>query len=203
MRASRLNQTSVARVLTAIVALAASGCGYHFAASGAALPASAQTIYVRPFDNHSRTPGASELLTVYMKDEIAKHKRLTIVKNPADADLVLSGTVADVEEMPAGFNGALEPTTWNYMVSVNASLTDNRTKKVLWAGSGISTQSQVGGVAQAVAASSPQFLLQNLRARDLQKMTDYQVYYTQSYYGEQQSLQGAASEIYDQMSEGF
>ncbi len=199
----RSNQIRLARVLTALLALAGTGCGYHFAASGTALPPSAQTVYVTPFGNHSRTPGASELLTVYMKDEIAKHKRLTIVKNPADADLVLSGTISDIEEMPAGFNGALEPTTWNYSVSVNASLVDNRDKKVLWTSSGLSTQGQVGGVAQAVAASSPQFLLQNLRARDLQKMTDYQVYYAESYYGEQQSLQAAASEIYDQMSEGF
>jgi hypothetical protein len=185
------------------LSLVAAGCGYHFAASGAALPSDAHTIYVTQFTNHSRTPGASELLTVYVKDEIAKHKRLMIVKNPADADLTLSGSVTDVEELPAGFNGALEPTTWTYSVTANASLVDNRTKKVLWVGSGINTQNQIGGVAQAVAATSPQFLLENLRVRDLQRMTDYQVYYTQSYYGEQQSLQQAASEIYDQMSEGF
>jgi hypothetical protein len=203
MKLSPLNPINLARIPALLLAVAAIGCGYHFAASGTALPPSAQTIYVAQFSNHSRTPGASELLTIYVKDEVAKHKRLTIVKNPADADLILSGAISDIEEMPAGFNSALEPTTWTYSIAVSASLVDNHTKKVLWASSGINTQLQIGGVAQAVAAGAPQFALENLRARDLRNMTDYQVYYTQSYYGEQQSLQAAASEIYDQMSEGF
>ena len=79
------------RLAILAVMLLASGCGYHFGASGTNLPANAQTIYVERFDNHTRQTGLNDEFMVYMKDEIASHKRLSIVDSPANADLELDG----------------------------------------------------------------------------------------------------------------
>ncbi len=190
-------------VLAIILMMISSGCGYHFAASGTALPPSAHTIYIAKFANRSRITGVEFQLDRYLKDEVAKHKRLTIVDDPAAADLVLTGTITDIEVLPAGFNGALEPTTFNYSIGVNAQLIDNHTKTLLWRSVDLTVQNTIGGVAQAVAAFSPSFVVQNVRARDLQRMTDYQVYYVESRAARQQAMKTIASEIYDQMSEGF
>ena len=91
-----------------IAALAAmllvGGCGYHFGASGTNLPASAQTIYVKRFDNRTRKTGVNDEFMVYLKDEIASHKRLTLVDSPSDADLELTGTVIQNLAVPNAFN---------------------------------------------------------------------------------------------------
>ena len=58
-----------------------SGCGYHFAASGDALPQGAQTIYVSRFGNSTRVTGINDELMRYIKDEIAMHRRLKVVSS--------------------------------------------------------------------------------------------------------------------------
>jgi len=74
-----------------VAVLMLSGCGYHFASSGDALPPSAETIYVSRFTNNTRITGANDELMRYIKDEIALHSRLKVVDSPATADLELSG----------------------------------------------------------------------------------------------------------------
>ena len=74
-----------------VAALCISGCGYHFASSGDALPPSAQTIYVARFGNATRLTGINDELMRYIKDEIAMHRRLKLVDSPDEADLQLSG----------------------------------------------------------------------------------------------------------------
>ena len=76
-----------------------SGCGYHFAASGDALPQGANTIYVSLFTNSTRVTGLNDELMRYVKDEIALHRRLKVVDSPAGADLELSGDVRFVYQL--------------------------------------------------------------------------------------------------------
>ena len=89
-----------------VAALLISGCGYHFAASGDMLPASAQTIYVARFGNQTRVTGINDELMRYIKDEIDLHRRLKVVDSPDAADLELSGEVrfatADADQLQLG-----------------------------------------------------------------------------------------------------
>src|SRR5260370_2876502 len=62
-----------------------SGCGYHFAGSGDALPSSAETIYVQQFSNHTRQTGINDEFMRYVKDEIASHRRLHVLRTPPES----------------------------------------------------------------------------------------------------------------------
>jgi hypothetical protein len=96
-----------------LIVLITAGCGYHFAASGSGLPAQAKTLYVERFGNRTRQTGVNDEFMRYLKDEIADHKRLELVDNRSDADLVLSGTVGFVETLPVAFNSVSEPTMYD------------------------------------------------------------------------------------------
>ena len=79
--------------------------GVHTCAALAALPVfglppQAKTIYVATFGNHTRFTGLNDEFMRYMKDEIANHKRLTVVDSPDGADLVLSGEVLYNQAIP-------------------------------------------------------------------------------------------------------
>src|ERR1700719_4771426 len=99
------------------VTAALPGCGYHFAGAGDALPSSAQTIYVQQFSNRTRVTGINDEFMRYLKDEIALHRRLKLVDNPAEADLELTGYVR-YATTPVNFNSVLEPTIYNQSVEV-------------------------------------------------------------------------------------
>jgi hypothetical protein len=183
--------------------MATAGCGYHFAASGAGLPSKAVTIYVDRFSNHSRITGLNDQFARYLKDEIASHKRLRVVDDPAQADLRLSGAIASDEERPTTFNSVVEPTQYQQQVFVNAALIDNHTYKTIWSTRRLNAQEFRAAVPEAVVATSPQFLRGNLRQRDINHLPDVQLSQTQHAAAEDQIMTELAHNLYASMSEGF
>lgn len=190
-------------LLSAILAIFASGCGYQFAASGSALPTQAKTIYVERFTNDSRMTGINDEFMRYLKDEIANHKRLQVVDSPDQADLILSGTMIVANPTPAGFNAVNEPTLYNQSIGANATLTDTHTHKVIWSTRGVSATDQFAVVGPSVITTSPTFLQQNLRSQDIANMTDIQVAATEQRASMNQTMQQLAQNLYDSMAEGF
>jgi hypothetical protein len=193
----------VSRVLIGAVAMAAAGCGYHFAAQGSGLPPQAKTIYVEKFGNRTRATGINDEFMRYVEDEIANHKRLELVESPGAADLVLSGNIVYINSLPVAFNSASEPTIYSETISADASLLDAHDHKVIWATRGISSSQQSPAVGESVTTTSPIFLQQNLRSRDIASMTDIQVAQTQQASSKQQAMQTLAQNLYSAMSEGF
>jgi hypothetical protein len=189
--------------LVLVAGLIGSGCGYHFAASGDALPQNAQTIYVSRFGNFTRTTGLNDQLMRYIKDEIAMHKRLTVVDSPDAADLELSGEVRLNIHAPINFNTALEPTTYRESVTVSALLKDLRTKKTIWSVRNLGSGQHASAVAQTIVTTTPGFLQQNLRGNDLSQMTDLQVAQTQTASSRDVMMQRLAANLYTEMAEGF
>ncbi len=181
----------------------AAGCGYHFAASGSGLPSQAQTIYVDRFGNRSRITGLNEEFARYLKDEIANHKRLRVVDDPSLADLRLSGEIVSEESRPTTFNSVVEPTQYSEQVLVNAILKDNHSNKTVWSTRRMATSESYAAVPQAVVATSPQFLQQNLRRRDIQRLPDVQLAATQQSAARNQIMSQLAQNLYASMSEGF
>lgn len=189
------------RLVLMLCALAV-GCGYHFASSGSGLPKAAKTIYVARFSNDSRFTGVNDKFMRYLKDEIADHKRLQLVDDPKQADLVLSGQVLRVDTMPVGYNSATEPTLYQQIMVVRAQLKDRHTKKVLWARV-LSNTDQFPDVSSTVLTASPEFLQQNLRSQDIANLPDIQVAQTQQANSSDQMMTQVARDIYYSMSEGF
>ncbi len=186
-----------------VAGLCISGCGYHFAASGDVLPRGAQTIYVKRFGNLTRITGVNDELMRYLKDEIALHRRLTVVDSPDAADLQLSGVVRLSIHAPVNFNGAAEPTVYRNTLIVSAVLKDLRTDKTLW------STGQVGGgqhapvVATNIVITTPGFLQQNLNANDIAQLTDLQTAQSQTAAARDLMMQKLAQNLYAEMGEGF
>ena len=185
------------------IAAAVSGCGYHFAASGSGLPAQAKTIYVEKFSNHTRYTGINDEFMRYLKDEVANHKRLTLVDSPADADLVLSGEVRFVETRPLASNPVGEPIVYDESLGATATLTDAHSHKILWATQGVGGSAQAPAVASTVLTTSPIFLQQNLRSQDIGNLPDLQLAQTQRAATREYDMQQMAQNLYTSMSEGF
>ncbi len=180
-----------------------SGCGYHFAASGDELPQDARTIYVARFGNTTRVTGLNDDLMRYIKDEIALHKRLTVVDSPDAADLQLSGDVRLADSAPSNFNNAYEPTGYRQSITVSAQLRDLHTKKEIWSARNVGGSVRVPVVGTTVVTTTPSFLQQNLRSGDIAEMSDLQVAQTQTAAGRDQMMQRFAHSLYVEMAEGF
>lgn len=183
--------------------LVVSGCGYRFGASGTNLPATAKTIYVKRFSNATAISGLNDIFMRYLKDEIASRKRLELVQNPSDADLVLTGSLIGVITVPTAFNPVMEPTIYSQSLVVRAALRDTRTNKVIWSVAGLSDVERSPVVAQSVVTTMPTFLEQNLRAKDIASMTDIQVAQTQMDASRDQMMTDLVERLYDSMASGF
>ncbi len=175
----------------------------HFADNGSSLPSSAKTIYVAPFENLTFVSGVNDQFMRYMKDAISSRGRLVVVDDPGQADLLLSGQILYTNAAPASLSGVSEPLSYGNTIMVAATLTDRRTKAVVWRTRGISGSSQASVVAQAIVPTTPQFLKQNLRGPDILNMTDMQVAATQEAVAKGNMMQQVASELYTDMSWGL
>jgi outer membrane lipopolysaccharide assembly protein LptE/RlpB len=189
--------------LVLVVLASITGCGYHFGAEGSGLPPQAKTIYVEKFTNHSRYTGLDDQFDRYLKDEIAQHKRLQLVDDPGQADLVLSGEFSYIRSLAAATNAVSEPIEYTQTLTANAQLTDRQTKKVIWRSTGISATDTYATVSSAVVTTSPEFLQGNLRSRDIANLPDMQLAETQSGFSRGQNLENLAQSVYVSMSEGF
>ncbi|MBV8774173.1 MAG: LptE family protein [Deltaproteobacteria bacterium] len=178
-------------------------CGYHFGAEGSGLPPQAKTIYVEKFTNRSRYTGLDDQFDRYLKDEIAQHKRLQLVDDPQQADLVLSGEFFYHTTLAAATNAVSEPVDYTQTLNANAQLTDQHTKQIIWKSTGLSATDTYATVANSVVTTSPQFLQQNLRSQDIADLPDLQLAKTQSDFSQGQILQNLAQSVYVSMSEGF
>lgn len=188
-------------ILATLLLLA--GCGYYFGASGTNLPASAQTIYVARFANRTRQTGLNDEFMVYLKDEIASHKRLTIVDDPSKADLTLTGQVTQSLAIPNAFNSVLEPTQYAETLVVRAWLRDRRADKLIWSTNSMADTENYGTVSQNVLNTTPTFLQQNLRSNDIARMSDIQTAETQERGSRTQMMANLAAHLYDSMATGF
>jgi Lipopolysaccharide-assembly len=186
-----------------VAALFFSGCGYHFAASGDALPSSAQTIYVARFGNLTRVTGVNDEVMRYIKDEIDLRHRLKIVDSPDSADLELSGTVRFVNYTPTNFNSALEPTQYTQSVVLSASLRDMHAKKTIWTSNNIGSGEHTPVVPQTTVTTTPTFLQQNLRSSDIAGLTDIQTAQSETTAYRDVMMQRLAQNLYAQMADGF
>jgi hypothetical protein len=193
----------IRRLAVLAVMLLGSACGYHFGASGTNLPPSAQTIYIARFTNNTRQTGLNDEFMVYLKDEVASHKRLTIVDNPAAADLELTGQVTQSLAIPNAFNAVIEPTQYAQTLVVRAWLKDRHSDKILWSTNGMSDTENYGTVSQNVVNTTPTFLQQNLRTNDIARMTDIQTAETQQRGSRTQMMASLAAHMYDSMATGF
>ena len=137
-----------------------------------------------------------------LKDQVANHKRLQVVDELSQADLVLSGQILRVDTAPVGFNAVSEASIYQQYMVVRAQLQDRHTDKVIWANV-LNSIEQFPTVSSTVVTTSPEFLQQNLRSQDIANLPDIQVAQTQQAASSPLMMTKMAQNIYSAMSEGF
>jgi hypothetical protein len=105
----------------ALLALALSGCGYHFSQRYVAV-GGASRIHVRPFVNASTEPELGALVTAALRSELARRG----AEGGEGAAAVLDGEVRALEPVLTATTGA----TWRIAIEVRARLVDGTSKPV-------------------------------------------------------------------------
>jgi outer membrane lipopolysaccharide assembly protein LptE/RlpB len=80
----------------AFLALAIAGCGYHVAGSANVLPAEVHTIAVTPWHNISTQYKISDYIAEAVSRELITRTKYQVIADPAKADAVLSGAIANL-----------------------------------------------------------------------------------------------------------
>jgi hypothetical protein len=80
----------------AVFSFALAGCGYTVAGSANVLPTEVHTIAVLPWNNVSTQYKLSDYIAEAVTRELITRTRYTVIADPAKADAVLSGAVANM-----------------------------------------------------------------------------------------------------------
>jgi outer membrane lipopolysaccharide assembly protein LptE/RlpB len=124
-------QSKLRGVFLAASALALSACGYHLAGQGSLLPKDAHTVAVAAWGNASVHYTLSNYLAASVSRELISRTRYRLVKDPSKADLVLSGSVANMTGGGTLYDNTSGRTTGGQItVWIQYKLTD-KTGKVL------------------------------------------------------------------------
>jgi hypothetical protein len=86
------------RMAAAISALVLSGCGYRIAGKANLLPDNIHTIAVAPWGNISVRYKLSNYLAASVSRELIARTRYRLVSDPSKADVVLYGSIANMQQ---------------------------------------------------------------------------------------------------------
>jgi len=108
-------------------------CGYHTGARADLVPKSVQTISIPAFGTLTMRYKLVDVLPAEIGREFTERTRFRIVNNPAEADAVLNGTIANAYAYPLVFDPTSgKATTVQAVVSANITLTERATGRVLF-----------------------------------------------------------------------
>lgn len=129
--------TRVARVLLAVTAalltLMADGCGYALVGKGNTLDPTIRTIAVPAFVNKTTRVELEQRVTQAVADEFVSRGRMRLVTKPAEADVILHGSIDSFGIFPIAFNAQGRATQYQLSITANIELVDHRNEdKVLW-----------------------------------------------------------------------
>jgi outer membrane lipopolysaccharide assembly protein LptE/RlpB len=124
--------------LAVLLAALATSCGYHFSGTGDIVPEGTRLVAIPVFINGTSEPYVDVEVTRAMVQEFMTDGRLKVV-SPEEAELVLRGKVTKYEVQPLSFTAFAHVQQYKVSMTVDASLEDLRTKKVLWHEKGITS----------------------------------------------------------------
>lgn len=133
----RTRDTACATFCLLASALWSAGCGYHVSGHGDLVPKTVKTIAVMPFGNLTVRYQLARLLPGDIGHEFISRTRYSIVADPNQADAVLTGTLTNFGYYPTIFDPVSgRATTVQVIVTLQATLTERATGKVIYSRSG-------------------------------------------------------------------
>lgn len=123
-------------IISLVLVLLVSSCGYHLSGTGGIVPEGVRTISVPVFFNATKEPYVDVEVTQAVVEEFMTDGRLKVV-SLEEAELALRGKVVKYEVTPLSYNPQAYVQQYRVHIVVDASLEDLRSKRVLWQEKGI------------------------------------------------------------------
>lgn len=131
-----MRSKSVRLILSLVLVLIVSSCGYHISGTGGIVPEGVRTISIPVFFNATNEPYVDVEVTQAVVEEFLTDGRLKVM-GLDEAELALRGKVMKYEVTPLSYNSQSYVQQYRVHLVVDASLEDLRSKKVLWQEKGI------------------------------------------------------------------
>ena len=120
------------RIFALILILALTGCGYRPLGLEPYHKEVKPVLAIPPFANRSTEVGLEAIMANAMIQAFAQTKAVRLTTKPKDADLVLEGKVAYVQNSSVAFNSILQSTVRRVTIRVNLTLKRRHSGKTLW-----------------------------------------------------------------------
>ena len=121
-------------VMVALLALLLSGCGYRLQGRSDALPGDVRSLYVELFRNDSYEPYLENSITNEVVGRFARHDRLEIVEQPAQAEGILGGRIVGYSNSALSYDSDDNIAEYRSKMTVEGVLRRVDNGEVLWKG---------------------------------------------------------------------
>jgi outer membrane lipopolysaccharide assembly protein LptE/RlpB len=176
-----------------------SGCGYHFAGSGA-LPQGIQRVSVAEIDNQTLETGSEKELQWALEREFRNRGGVTVAD---EGEGVLNVTMRQLDLRPLSFDSRDQVLEYEVTLLLDVILTHRETGQTIWQANNMRVASDYSAVPQVVVPSSPEFQQGTLNPEDLRGLTDIQFSETQKQTAMERLFTAAAREVVVRLSENF
>jgi outer membrane lipopolysaccharide assembly protein LptE/RlpB len=125
----------VPRLLVALLVVAdLTACGYHLVGTTSFLPEDIETIHVEKFANQTKWVDMDQRLTEALTLEWVRRRRLRLVDDPEQADVILSGTIQRLAVIPVTYDEQGRANEYQMSLQTMVQLKDVRQEEaeVLW-----------------------------------------------------------------------
>jgi hypothetical protein len=191
------------RAYAALALALAAGCGYGFNNGGRTFAPELHTIGVEALSNDTREAGLEKKIALAIEREFAMRGPFRIASNPAQGDLLLSGTLRQAVDRPVAFNSKDEVLTYQTMFMLDLELRRRDTGQLIWQAKGLRETGDFESVASVIVTTSSEFRSSTLNAEDLGAFTDIQLAESRRRQTQERLLQSLAHDVYDQIMEDF
>jgi hypothetical protein len=120
------------RIFALVLILALTGCGYRPVGLEPYRPETQPALAIPLFANRSTEIGIESIMANAMIQAFSQTKAVRLATKPQDADLVLEGKVAFVENSSVAFNDILRSTVRRVTIKVDLNLKRRDSGKILW-----------------------------------------------------------------------
>ncbi len=124
----------MSRLLSVLVFLLISGCGYHLGGDSSKLPDDVSMLKIEMFENLTMEPYLENIITTNATRRLLLFPELILVEDPAQAEAVLSGKVLFYQVGPSAYNANNIVTEYRATIKITAELRRTSDGRILWRG---------------------------------------------------------------------
>ncbi|MCG6949255.1 MAG: LPS assembly lipoprotein LptE [Acidobacteria bacterium] len=121
-------------LVTLFVAAELTSCGYHLVGTTSFLPEEIETLHVENFENQTRWVEMDQRLMEALTLEWVRRRRLRLVDDPSQADVILSGTIQRLAVIPVSYDEQGRANEYQMSLQAVVQLQDVRGEEpeILW-----------------------------------------------------------------------